>query len=158
METLRNGLTYLRELAIDQPFSQRLNNWIIENAEGLNYVAGAYTEESFEDWKQHVENLGGYLPISNEHCEVNIFGSPEVNIMFRAWHDSIHLQLNEGFDYMGEVRVAFAQCAELPLDWLFERQLIMAEVVAQAAHHEKTGNFVSNQRQFTIEVLIAGRI
>ena len=150
-------LGYLKRIKSTIPFSQRLNDFIIERAEGLRYIDGKFPELSFEGFKNMYKE-SGVMQISNEFCENTIFGSAEVNIAFRAWHDSVHLELNEDFDYMSEARVAFAQCAELPADWYFERQLIMVEVIAQAAYHQKTGNFVANQRQFTIECLENGKI
>jgi len=157
MKTNNNGYGYLTRLKANQPFSNRLNAFIETRAAGLKYNAGNFPEMDFPDFKKLTEETG-YMQISNENCEGTIFGNPEVNVMFRAWHDSIHIQLNEDFGYMAEARVAFAQCAELPNDWHFERQLILCEVIAQAAHHEKTGNFVADQRKFTIEVLTSGKI
>jgi len=136
------------------PFSERLNEWIIERAKSIDYVSGAdFDEVSFEDFKEAYLS-DGYMKISSLHCENNIFADVSVNIAFRAWHDQVHILLNEGFDYMGEARVAFAQCSELPNEWGLEKQLIMVEVVAQAAYHEKYGDYVPNQREFTKSVFI----
>lgn len=139
------------------PFSERLNTFILEKAKELKFVSGVFEEVDFSTFKQETEQ-NGYMKISSEYCENTIFGDPEVNIAFRAWHDATHLQLNEGFDYMAETRVAFAQIAELPREWEYERLLILTEVVAQAAYHQKTGGFVENQRLFTINTLRNGVI
>ena len=139
-------------------FSKRLNQFILERVKGLKYKAIDGLEEgTFEEFKEASER-DGFMSISADHCENNIFGNKEVNIAFRAWHDSVHIELNEGFGYMEETRVAFAQCAELPQDWHYERMLIMCEVVGQAAYHEKTGGFVPNQREFTQDCLNEGII
>lgn len=139
------------------PFSQRLNDFIINRVKSINYVAGSFKEMDFEELKRlYLEK--GKLYISRDNCQNTIFGSPEVNIMFRAWHDQVHIDANEGFEYMQETRVAFLQAAELPEDWHFEKMLILAEVVGQAAYHEKTGGFVPDQIQFTKDLLLTGKI
>lgn len=147
----------LKGLKPTEPFSQRLNDWIKNRTENIMFVSGNFPEVDFKTFKSQTAN-DGYMKISNEFCENTIFGDVETNVAFRAWHDSIHLELNEGFDYMEEARVAFKQIAELPQDWEFERQLILIEIIGQAAYHNKTGNFVPNQRLFTIECLENGKI
>jgi len=157
MKQSNNGLTYLKRIKSNVPFSQRLNDWIVNRVAGIKFVPYNGEELSFEEFKQEYAK-NGYMYISTENCEDSIFGKSHINVLFRVWHDSIHIELNEDFDYMAEARVAFKQCAELPSDWLFEKQLIMCEVIAQASYHQKTGNFVANQREFTINVLETGKI
>ena len=147
-----------RRLKNNVPFSARLNEWILKRVKDLPYKAIKGLEEV--DFKTfHNESFkNGYMSISADHCENNIFGSEEVNIAFRAWHDWCHIFLQEGFGYMEEARVAFYQCSELPEDWHEEKMLLMSEIVGQAAYHDKTGEFVPNQRKFTAECLIHGKI
>lgn len=139
------------------PFSQRLNDWILERVKTINYKESNEDLGSFEDLKTRYKK-DGYLTINNSFCENNIFGSKEVNIAFRAWHDLIHIELNEGFEYMQETRVAFKQIAELPEDWKEEKLLILSEIIGQAAYHEKTNSFVDNQRLFTSNLMQSGTI
>lgn len=146
----------LERLKSSAPFSQRLNDFIVSRANAISYLSGDFKEVDFEEFKfQSIAN--GYMKIDNKHCENTIFGDPEINIMFRAWHDSIHLELNEDFSPMAEVRVAFKQIAELPQDWLYERQLILMEVAGQVAYNDKhNGAFPENQREFTINLIANG--
>lgn len=141
------------------PFSQRLNDFIIERTKGINYVTFIDLEEvDFNTFKEQTKSLG-YMLISENFCENTIFGDKYINIAFRVWHDSIHLELNEDFSPMSECRVAFKQAAELPEDWYFERNLILTEVMAQVAYNDKNnGAFPENQREFTINVLETGLI
>lgn len=140
-----------------EPFSRRFNEWILKRVESIPYIQGDFEDVSFEQFK--AESLdNGYMKIDNKHCENNIFGSVDANVAFRAWHDSIHIRLNEGFGYMEETRVAFVQMNELPEDWHEERNLVMCEIIAQAAYHEKYGQFVPNQRIFTVNFLQTGLI
>lgn len=151
-------MNYIR-LKKEIPFSNRLNEWIRNRVKSIKYIEVDKDEfDSFEAFKKDAALNNGVMKISTEFCDNTIFGSSEINVMFRAWHDEIHIKLNEGFDYMAEARVAFAQISELPEDWREEKLLIISEVIGQAAYHEKTGKFVDNQRQFTINLLECGVI
>lgn len=150
-------LAVLGRLKKEIPFSDRLNAWISQRVVGIKFEVDDFPEMTFEEFKADFEKTG-VMKISSENCEGTIFGDAYTNILFRVWHDSLHLQLNEDFSYMAEARVAFAQAAELPADWWEERHLIMIEVIAQAAYHEKTNNFVTDQRDFIIMVLRQGVI
>lgn len=151
-------MNYIR-LKKEIPFSKKLNEWIKDRASSIKYKAiRGLKEVSFDQFKENTRLNGGTMHISSDFCENTIFGDPEINVMFRAWHDEVHLKLNEGFDYMAEARVAFAQISELPEDWREEKLLILSEVIGQAAYHEKTGEFVDNQRDFTFNLLSEGII
>jgi hypothetical protein len=47
-----------------------------------------------------------FMPVSNQFCQDTIYSEPAINMAFRAWHDSLHLQHNVGFDLVGELEVA----------------------------------------------------
>lgn len=142
----------------DVPISKRLNDWIIERAEGINYFAyEGLPEMKFEEFKEETKTRGT-MPISADHCENSIFASKSVNVAFRAWHDQVHIEMNEDFGYCAESRVAFKQAAELPEDWGYEKMLIMCEIIGQAMHHDKYNEFVGNQMEFTKELIKNGTI
>lgn len=146
----------LERLKSSAPFSQRLNDFIIERVKDVKFISNNWDELEFEEFKLFTQ-VNGFMPISNQFCDNTIFGDPEINIMFRAWHDSIHLELNEDFSPMAEVRVAFKQISELPEEWLYERQLILMEVAGQVAYNDKhNGAFPENQREFTINLIANG--
>jgi hypothetical protein len=52
--------------------------------------------------------LSPYMHVSNEHSAHTIYSSAQVNYAFRAWHDSLHLELSAEFDAEGELLVARA--------------------------------------------------
>lgn len=130
------------------PFSQRLNDWIIERAERVNY----YPVHTDVPPEVLVQFKGQRFPVSSLYCEKTVFGDPDINVMFRAWHDDVHLTNDYGFDLNGEVLTAFKQASELPIDWHYERELILIEVIAQVQYALSTGGFVDDQRRFNIDV------
>lgn len=148
-------MNYIR-LKRSVPFSKRLNEWIKERVKDVSIIE---TEDQMPlDELEAFYKTHGVLYINNQFCDNTIFGDPATNIMFRAWHDLIHIELGEGFDYMQEARVAFKQIAELPEDWREEKLLILSEIIGQAAHHEKYDKFVDDQRMFTVNLLETGNI
>lgn len=88
--------------------------------------------------------------------EHTIYGDPYVNWMFRAWHDMCHM--NSGvcnrehgelgcFEVSAEHDVARYQCKGLS-DLL--AQVVQLEVVGQATHWLNTGQFIQDQRAWTL--------
>lgn len=116
---------------------------------GLNYTVTDTAPEGFEALKTFVTQHG-YIPVWSGGSENTIFGTPEVNYAFRAWHDSVHLELNVGFDLEGETVVAIEMSKNLPED---VARLIWIEVVEQAKYYFETGNFPVNQVEFTLNKL-----
>ena len=151
----RKTMNILR-LKASMPRSQRLNDFIRERVKSIKYKA--------MDRDVPPEEIGQYqcfdeLPISGLYCEGTIFADPEINVMFRAWHDYVHLKYNLPFNLEGELEAAFIQCAELPFDWWMEKHLVMIEIGAQTLYNVKNeGSFVEDQIAFTNKVLIHGTI
>lgn len=143
------------------PFSSRLNEWIA-NWYDRNKVFFRFTkhddfdpediEGTFQRHKKRFEE-SGVISIWTGASEGTIFGDPTINHKFRAWHDYIHLTHNLGYDFIGESITANVQASQLPNDWLFERELVLCEVVGQAQYNMMTGEFVEDQRQFTVDYL-----
>lgn len=131
---------------MNTPFSQRLNDWIVQRSSKIDYYV-VDRDVSPEEIIRYEHS--DTIPISSCYCENNIFGSKDVNIAFRAWYDHVHLKNGFGFDLLGETQTAFAQAAELPHDWHYERNLILIEVIGQVAYFELNKEFVSDQVDFT---------
>ena len=145
-----NFLRYRHNVAL----SPRLNEWIIERAAKIKWHPSSDAPSNLEDLKAVADDI----PILDQFNEDNIFGDPDVNMMFRAWHDSVHIKHDLPMDLLGETRAAFIQAAELPSDWWFERFLLMTEITGQVCYYEVHNNFVNTQRAFTINVLRTGEI
>lgn len=103
----------------------------------------------------------------NGASECTIFGDPYTNYAFRAWHDRAHLSGGFEFTLDGERATAQLQIAQLAawydaeLDaapWLACRareqrlarwqRMIEIEVIEQAEHYARFGEFPTDQRAF----------
>ena len=111
----------------------------------------------------HYDSVEAYFAgISERHrvtvymggSDNTIFGEPDFNYDFRAWHEWTHWTLRAPFDLDGELAVAHRQCQDLAkvfghgIQFDCWQRYIMAEVYGQALHHYKTGAFPTNQREF----------
>lgn len=139
------------------PFSQRLNDFILKRASEIKYVEVEHGPNSLDKLRSETQRLG-IMPVNTDHCDNNIFGSREINVAFRAWHDHIHLEHNLEFNLEGELRASFIQAAELPSDWYEERLLLIYEITGQALYFLSHGVFVENQRKFTNILHKTGKI
>lgn len=149
----------------DEPFSQRLNDfivsWYIEHKEKVHFEFVSEDDFNPKDIKgtlnRYIERYKneGIIKIWTGASENSIFGNEVVNILYRCFHDYVHITSNAGFDLAGETLTASIQCSLLPSsDWLFEKQLIMADIVGlNLFHRANNKEYVINQRQFIIDFL-----
>ena len=86
--------------------------------------------------------------------ETTIYGDPEVNYAFRAWHDWCHWQSNHDFSESGEEAVLKMQCAHITAlfgdtpgtrHW---HKILEAEIIGQKQHHKTFGYFPTDQFAF----------
>ncbi len=96
------------------------------------------------------------IMVDNRNSDNTIFGCPEHNWAFRAWHDWTHWILQAPFDLDGELAVAHRQCQDIVLiyghgpsvqRW---QHYIMAEVYGQAIYKARTGKFPADQVAFDL--------
>lgn len=140
-----------------EPINQAFNVAVLRMA-GLifpkGFDIGPDAPQSLEALREHAKKTGRML-VYNWASDDTIFGDPEVNWAFRAWHDWTHLQVNGAFDIPGEISVATRQIEDLTKVYGHGKQtdefskLIWAEVMGQvfyAGHHN--GAFPNDQRAF----------
>ena len=145
-----------------KPFSQRLNNFIIEWFEANKDKFKVYQSSQFnlddadETFKRFSDHYRDYktIPMWYDNNEDNIFADTTVNAKFRAWHDYLHVIRNADFSLEGEKRVYTYQQSFLPLDWEFEKKLMYCEIVKQAEFYSAGGKKIENQREFTRNYLL----
>lgn len=97
----------------------------------------------------------GRITVFNGVCDNTIYGSPEVNYAFRAWHDALHIAHNLGFDTDSEIKVSNHQVQQVrqaqDISWVethcFSRW-VAADVAGQALYYRRHKRFVQNQRAF----------
>jgi hypothetical protein len=117
---------------------------------------------TLKELNAHVAKTGRILVWSGASDET-IFGSPDINHAFRAWHDWCHWRLQAEMNAVGEYAVYVEQCAHLNTVypghpklgmWM---DLLFVEIVEQNAFHERTGHFPANQRAFVDSRMLALR-
>lgn len=148
---------YLNRLKKTAPFSNRLNNFVLDWFE-IHKDTFIFTdkdnfdsdniEATFENHKK-IYRETGKIYIWTGCSENTIFGSPEINHKFRAWHDYIHLNYFLGYSIIEESIVCDIQKDMLPVDWIFERKLIECEIRGQAHYFYLNNKFINNQRLFS---------
>lgn len=120
------------------------------------------SEHQFPDFAAMREdfNRTGILTVNCDFSERTIYGTAWTNYQFRAWHDSAHIACDSDFSGEGELRAMRHQIAQVwaltgPSDADKHRWscILDAEVAGQLRHFEQTGEFVSDQRAFTVEYL-----
>ncbi len=108
----------------------------------------------FESSKRYVVYSGG--------SEQTIFGDPDVNYHFRAWHDWCHWRGGYDFSMQGEYNTLKLQCQHLTQiygnnaqtrRW---RRILFAEVIGQKIFQQLNGHFPENQRRFVDDYLERG--
>lgn len=86
--------------------------------------------------------------------DATIFGCPDHNAAFRAWHDSIHWKHQLQFTVAGEAQAAYLQVREMVALYGVDEDIelwaayILCEVLGQKLHHELHGEFPQDQRAF----------
>ena len=102
------------------------------------------------------------IRVNQGHSDNTIFGCPEHNWAFRAWHDWTHWILQAPLDLAGELAVAHRQCEDLA--WVYGngartrkwQRIIMAEVYGQALYYAATGKFPKDQVLFDYSYVSSG--
>lgn len=148
------------------PFSRRLNEFLISFMQ-QHWDKFVFTDTDDFDSDDIEGTLArhreiylreGKIYIWTGASDFTIFGSAKMNHYFRAWHDYIHMVHNLGYDFVGETAVANIQMAQLPLDWAFERALVNSEIIGQWLYYAKYGEFINDQRAFTLDFIDTGTI
>lgn len=82
-----------------------------------------------------------------------IYSAPEVNYMFRAWHDNCHLTLGGGFTGPEEIELGERQRALAARFGDAFAEIVHCEISGQAEFYIETGRFLEDQRAFTSDYL-----
>jgi len=103
----------------------------------------------------------GRMAVWSGASDDTIYGCPETNWAARAWHDWAHWRYQLPFTLAGEIAAAFVQVRHLAafhgdeVETVDMAALILAEVIGQAEHLQRTGQFVTEQRAFTTRAAFA---
>ncbi len=102
----------------------------------------------------------GRITVYSGDCDTSIFDDPDINVMFRAWHDWCHIQGDHDFTVGGEMQAAYMQMQHVITlygDGETGREfcrLIDAEVIGQAMYYHKHKKYVKDQRTFVAMYLL----
>jgi hypothetical protein len=143
-----------------EPYDRSFNAAVMKMAslvcpKGYDVVPESDAPESLQDLQTLVE-LTGRIAVSRDHSNNTIFGCPEHNWAFRAWHDWTHFILRAPFTLDGELSVANRQCEDIARvfghgprvrEW---QRLIMGEVYGQALYFDQHGHFPEDQPAVTL--------
>ena len=116
--------------------------------EGWYYRPTSDAPENFKDLK--ARTVGFVIPVADYGCDQTIYDSAHTNILFRFWHDKLHLEHDLGFNTPDENRVADLHLAagrEYGLSDLALR-ILEADTRGQVAYYAKHKTFVENQAAF----------
>ena len=105
-----------------------------------------------------------HIVVWSEASNATIYGSPEVNYAFRAWHDWCHWRGLHRFTTEGEAAVAKMQADHIDAIYGASdqthrwRKIIEAQVIGQQRHQERYGHYPTDQFAFVEEYLRSAEI
>lgn len=114
--------------------------------------------ETYEELIAHLD-AGKRMVVHGGGSEQTIYGDPEVNFAFRAWHDWCHWRGRHDFSHEGE-RAACAMQSEHLVTLYGEssqtrrwRRILQAEIIWQREFFDANGFFPEDQRAFVAAYL-----
>jgi len=122
------------------------------------YDVSLAAPETYEELIAHLD-AGGRMVVYSGGSERTIYGDPEVNFAFRAWHDWCHWRGRHDFSHEGERAACAMQSEHLvtlygespqTLRW---RYILQAEIIGQREYYDRHGEFPEDQRAFVAAYL-----
>jgi hypothetical protein len=117
------------------------------------YDVAAVAPETYEELIAHLD-AGRRMLVYSGGAERTIYGDPEVNYAFRAWHDWCHWRGRHDFSLEGERATCAMQGAHLVALYgespqtVWWRRILHAEVIGQREYFDRHGVFPDDQRAF----------
>lgn len=116
---------------------------------GLRYTVSDTAPDTYE--RLQAECTPTRLVVWSGASDASIWGK-EGNYLFRAVHDSIHLEYGLSFDDMDEAEVCYLTCELLDLNQA-ERAIMEAEIIGQLKYKNEYSQFPTDQRAFMADYL-----
>lgn len=145
------------------PFSERFNSFLLEWYEQRKEIFVFVNEDDFDPkdikgtlnrYVEHFRSTGKIQVWSGGGCENTIFGDPYYNLIGRCFHEFHHVNFKLGYDFASESIVASLQASVLPTEFIFEKELILIDILGQAQYYSLHREFLKNQRLFVVEYMI----
>ena len=150
----------LSDLALDIHFNAAVLT-ICNRVLPSGYDVSAAAPETYEELIAHLD-AGERMVVYSGGSERTIYGDPEVNFAFRAWHDWCHWRGRHDFSHMGE-RAACAMQADHVVTLYGDspqtrrwRRILQAEIIGQREFFDRHGEFPEDQRAF-VAAYLAGQ-
>ena len=129
-------------------------------ARGWTFYATKDAPESYKALKKAAaESFNGkQLPIADYGSETSIYGSSEINTLFRFYHDVVHLENDYSFSKDGESKTAYVHIRDgvrFGLSPLALR-VLEADTRGQVDYYFRWRKFVNNQRAFVLSCISHG--
>ncbi|MGI1661363.1 hypothetical protein ACRDNQ_03895 [Palleronia sp. KMU-117] len=145
------------------PLDESFNEAVLVIAGKLvpQYVVSDDAPGTFRALKEHLD-AGKTLVVAAAGSDYTVFGTPEVNWAFRAWHDWVHWRFEYDFSLPGEAATCSKQIEHLytyfPGSPHLERwsRLLVAEVIGQRQYYERHRAYVDDQRAFAVAYIANG--
>lgn len=141
----------------DWALSNKLDQFIIDNSYKYPFVVNNNIPETLFAITEYY-NTNKHLAISDINSDNTIFANSGINLLYRAWHDFIHIEYKLLFTLEGELEVYNIMQSQLPNDYYLEKFLLYGDIVGQTLYHNKYNKFPSNQREFVIDFLTTGKL
>jgi hypothetical protein len=141
-----------------------LKECINEFTKHSKYVVACKTTNNFSKFKADTLEKG-YIVVSREGCANTIYGSEEMNIKARVWHDEIHLATNLNFSKEAELKVSKIQEAFVYAYVSYHhgeeraeeaRRLIGLDIAGQSLYYAKHKEFLDDQFAFIYKTYTEG--
>lgn len=124
------------------------------------------SEDAPASFKELCAMLDSGKPITvySGGSEKTIYGDPQVNHAFRAWHDWCHWQGRQDFNADGELMTCERQIRQLydTFGWNGRTRrwadILTADIIGQATYLERHGRFPDNQKVFVELYLVNTRL
>jgi hypothetical protein len=139
-----------------QPLDKGLNMAILAIAARLfptGFDVSADAPDTYHKLKSHLD-AGNRMVVYGGGSEGTIYGDPEVNHAFRAWHDLCHWSGEYDFSVQGEAAVCKMQAFQLRQMFGSTPQtkrwaeIIRAEVIGQRLFYGLNKRYVTDQTSF----------
>lgn len=131
---------------LKQDLKNYLNQSVLNMAKGLKYQVADFAPST----ELELFNASS-LVVWSGSSHNTIYQDETVNWAFRAVHDAMHLKTRLGFTPEQEIEMGRIQASQIGSDIV--AKLFYIEIACQAEHYLKTGQFVSDQVEFTLKNL-----
>ena len=149
----------VRERALDIEF----NAAVLAMAHRLFPRGFEVANDAPQSYEELVARLDAGMPmlVWRGGSQNSIYGNPEVNYAFRAWHDWCHWRGRHDFSFEGEMAAYRMQAEHLVVVYgdcprtKWWQRILHAEIIGQRQFYNMLGYFPDDQRDF-VEAYLAG--